>query len=177
MPSSDLVLQYWPGWVSLAIGVLLTVNKLIEESEKFAKRLGPIGRKLRDRALKRHHVDLAAAEFADAVRKAVDKAVEEARRRWLEDENEAIKSLSGRLETVSDVTDEQEEAIGVLRSEVRCLTAYTEYEDSWHARLRAAAVRSPDGTILMTDLPHHTGYYDFEAKYRTNPNWRTWIDE
>lgn len=173
MPSPpDILLTYWPGWLSLAIAFLLAFNKAVEESYKFASMWGRWGKKVHAKALSRHHVDIAAGQFATAVRTEVEKA----REVWEADENEAIQALNDRLGTVSKVTTDQSTHIQELLFTVRCLTAYTDYEGVWHNKFRATAARAVDGRMSLDELPGHMGYYEFEASYRDNPKWREWID-
>lgn len=173
MPSIDLLTGYWPGWLSLVVAFILVVNKLAEESEKFANRLGSIGRRIRKKSLERHHIDLKAAEFAQAVRVEVGKAVDEARQKWEEDENEAIAALDARLTTVSAVTAQQIIDIEGLNYQLRCAMAYTEYEATWHNRL-SIQVANSGGKICLDDLPLHFGYFEFEKTYKADTNWRKW---
>lgn len=172
MPSADVLLAYWPGWFSLIVAVLLVLNKLIEESFKFASYFGGLGKKLHTRALARHHVNLAAEQFAVAVKNAVEAAREE----WEAEDNEAISSLNTRLGTVSQVTSDQARHISELLEQDRIKGAYLDYEGLWHNKFRAEALRSADGRISISDLPVHMGYYEFEAQFRVNPKWREWSD-
>lgn len=172
MPSTDLLLTYWPGWLALTIAVVMAFNKAVEESYKFASIWGKWGKRVHAKALSRHHVDLAAAQFAQAVQKAVDTA----RETWEAEDNEAIKALDDRLGTVSRVTADQKINIDELIFQVRCLTAYTEYEGLWHNRFRAEAARAVDGRLSMADLPGHIGFYEFEVHYKANQQWRQWSD-
>lgn len=169
MPTADALLQYWPGWAALLFAGLLTLNKLLEESEKFARFLGPIGRSLRKRALKRHQFDIAAAHIAMAVQQAVAKAREE----WERDENEAIIALDQRLSTVSQVTAQQSLDLEAMRFQVQVMTAYTEYEAMWHQRLQLA-IAAAGGELRSEDIPGHMDYFQFEKKYKRNTNWRRW---
>ena len=171
MPKAELFTAYWPGWLSLSFAALLVLNKFIEESATFAKAFGRLGRWLHTRALERHHVDLAANQFAAAVQKAVEQAREE----WEQDENEALASLDRRLATVSRVTGDQERHIHDLLETQEILKTYGEYEGLWHNALRAAAAEG-NGTIHLHDLPEHITLYAFESRYRRDPKWRQWID-
>lgn len=170
MPSADLLLTYWPGWLALTIAAVMAFNKFVEESYKFASYFGKWGKKIHARALARHYVDLAAEQFATAVKNAVDTAREE----WETEDNEAISSLNTRLGTVSQVTSDQAKHITELLEQDRIKGGYLDYEGLWHNKFRAAAVRSEDGRVSLTDLPVHMGYYEFEAQFRVNPKWREW---
>lgn len=172
MPNAELLTAYWPGWLACVVAFILAFNKLAEESYKFASLFGRWGKKIHAKALERHHINLAAEQFANAIRDAVEKARDE----WEGEENEAIKALDQRLGTVSRVTTDQTAHINDLLFQVRCLTAYTDYEGLWHNRFRVAAARSGDGHMSLDDLPNHIGYYEFEAKYREDDDWRKWID-
>lgn len=172
MPTIDSVIAAWPGWIALAIGVILTVNKFAEESEKFANRLGRVGRYLRSRSLKRHGFDAAAAVVAEAVRVAVDVAVREARKKWEEEENEAIVALDQRLSTVSTVTAQQQVDLENMRFQYNCCLSYADYEATWHNRLSVKVASR--GSMSLEDLPNHYSYYDFEKAYKTSTNWRKW---
>lgn len=171
MPSTDLLLNYWPGWLSLTVAVLLVTNKLIEESYKFASAFGKIGKSIHARALARHHVDLAASQFAAAVKDAVNAA----RKEWEQEDNEAIRALDDRLGTVSRVTADQKSDIDDLLFQVHCLTSYTDYEGVWHNRFRAIAARG-NGRMNLTELPGHMLYYEFEEQFKLNTKWREWSD-
>jgi len=172
MPSTDLLLNYWPAWLSLTVAVLLVLNKLIEESTKFANFFGRFGREVHKRALTRHHVDLAANEFAAAVQKAVEKARDE----WEQEENEAIAALDRRLGILSQVATGQATHLTEVLGTQEMLKAYGEYEGLWHNALRDQAARSPDGSIRLAELPEHVTLYSFEAQYNRNPKWREWIN-
>lgn len=172
MPSPDLLLTYWPGWLSLVIAFILAFNKGVEESYKFASIWGKWGKRAHAKALARHHVDLAAEQFATAVKNAVELARDE----WEAEDNQAIAALDSRLGTVSRVTADQSTHIKELLFQVQCLTAYTDYEGLWHNKFRAEATRAIDGRLSLADLPGHMGFYDFEATYRDNTRWREWID-
>jgi hypothetical protein len=172
MPSTDLFTQYWPAWLSLAVAVLLVVNKLIEESTQFAQLFGRLGRKIHAYALTRHHIDLAANEFAEAVQRAVEAARDE----WEQEENEAIAALDRRLRIVSQVTAGQATHITELLDTQQMLKAYGEYEGLWHNVLRDLAGRAPDGRIRLADLPEHVTLYSFETQYNRDPKWREWIN-
>lgn len=163
-------LSLWPAWVALAISGLFALNKLIEESGKFAAFLGKWALKIHRRALARHHVDLQAAEFSQAI----TNALESARRAWLSDENEALRALDQRLEAVSGVTSQQARDIKELRFQLRCMTAYTEYESVWHGRLLRLISSAGNGHVRVEDLPPHVNFYEFEARYRDNTSWRDW---
>lgn len=172
MPSTDTLLSLWPGWLSLAVALILAFNKLVEESYKFASIWGKWGKQAHIRAMQRHHVDLAAEQFAAAVQTAVNHAREE----WESEENEAIRALDDRLGTVSRVTADQKINIDELYFQVRCLTSYTDYEGLWHNTFRAQAARAVDGCISMADLPAHITYYEFEIQFKINQKWREWCD-
>lgn len=172
MPSTDLILTYWPGWLALAIAAVMAFNKAVEESYKFASYWGKWGKHVHARALARHHVDLAADQFATAVKNAVNDAREE----WEAEDNEAIASLNTRLGTVSQVTSDQARHITELLEQDRIKGAYLDYEGLWHNKFRAEAVRSADGRVSLAELPVHMGYYEFEAQFRINPKWREWSD-
>lgn len=171
MPSTDQLLSYWPGWLALLIAGMMAFNKLVEESYKFASYFGKWGKKLHTRALARHHVNLAAEQFAMAVKDAV----EIARKQWEADDNEAIRALDERLGTVSRVTSDQKANIEELLFQVHCLTAYTDYEGLWHNKFRAIAARG-NGRMNLSELPTHMLYYEFETQFKMNPKWREWSD-
>lgn len=171
MPSTDLLVTYWPGWLALIIAGVMAFNKLVEESYKFASVWGKWGKAAHAKALARHHVDLAAEQFATAVKNAVNAA----RETWESEDNEAIKALDDRLGTVSRVTADQKTNIDELIFQVRCLTAYTDYEGVWHNKFRAMAARS-DGVLRLDELPGHMLYYEFEVQYKVNQKWREWSD-
>ena len=59
----------WPGWLAIAIAVIVSLNQLLSESEKFARLFGRFGRWVYARAKARHRMDLE--EFNDAVRDSV----------------------------------------------------------------------------------------------------------
>lgn len=172
MPSWETLIGYWPGWVSLIVAGILTFNKLVEESYKFASLWGKWGKDLHAKALARHHVDLAAEQFATAVKNAVELARDE----WEAEDNEAIAALDARLKTVSQVTGDQTRHIKELLEQDNIKSAYLDYEGLWHNRFRVAAARSEDGRLSLDDLPGHVGYYEFEASFRDNPRWREWSD-
>lgn len=172
MPDWESLAAYWPGWLSLAVVMLLTFNKMVEESYKFASIWGKWGKKVHANALARHHINLAAEQFAVAVKDAVNAAREE----WEAEDNEAIRALDDRLKTVGRVTADQKINIDELLFQVHCLTAYTDYEGLWHNKFRAEAARSIDGRLSLTHLPGHMVYYEFEAKFKVNPTWRQWSD-
>jgi hypothetical protein len=172
MPDWEALLAYWPGWVSLVVAAILTFNKLVEESYRFASIWGNWGKAMHAKALARHHVDLAAEQFATAVKNAVELARDE----WESEDSEAIAALDARLKTVSQVTGEQVVHIRELLEQDRIKSAYLDYEGIWHNRFRVAAARSSDGRLSLDELPGHLGYYDFEAAFRENPKWREWSD-
>lgn len=172
MPTVDSIISAWPGWAALLIGVLLVVNKLSEESEKFANRLGRVGRWLRTRSLKRHGFDAAAAIIAETVRIEVDKAVTAARKQWEEEDNEAIVALDRRLSAVSSTAAAQALDLETMRFSYNCCLAYADYEATWHNRLSVEVARH--GTIGLNDMPNHYSYYDFEKHFKTSTNWRKW---
>lgn len=173
MPTFDDLASFYPGWVALLIGVVLAFNKLAEESEKFAKTFGRLGREIRRRALLRHQIDLKAAEFALAVQAAVQEAVTRAREEWEQDENEAIAALDARLSTVSKVTAQQLVDLEEMRFHVNCMSAYSDYETVWHNTLMVRVIEK-GGVFSLADIPHHIGYYEWEKAFRVNINWRKW---
>ena len=166
----DHLAQYWPAWVSLAVASLLGINKLLEESAKLAAFFGPIGKRIHARAAARQTRELIAAEFADSVREAVDKAHD----KWESEENKALRALDARLKTVSDVTTAQKRDIDELLIQVRCLMAYSEYEVIWHQRLRIAAFKSSGNCLPLADFPDHVDFYEFEPLFKADTNWRVW---
>lgn len=172
MPSADLLTSYWPGWLALVIAGVMAFNKMVEESYRFASFWGKWGKQLHTKALARHHVDLAADQFATAVKNAVNAAREE----WEAEDNEAIAALDSRLGTVSRVTADQAKHIRELLEQDQIKGAYLDYEGLWHNKFRAEAARAADGRIAIADLPGHMGYFEFEAEFRGNPRWREWID-
>lgn len=170
MPTT--LLNYWPAWLGIAIATLVAVNQAITESEKFANTLGGWARKMHARAQKRHRMD--TVEFNEAVRDAVA----DERTRWENDEARSLKIVEGRLEYVTKITENQQTEMGALSFQVRCMTAYTEYEADWHHRLRLLILRANQngGEIAIQTLPDHMAYYEFETmcKQKGNLNWRTW---
>jgi hypothetical protein len=166
----EQLLSYWPGWLALAVSTFLIINRLIEESSKFAGYLGSWGRKRHARAAARHHLDLQAAQFGQAITEAIEKA----RTTWESEENEALRALDLRLETVSGVTQQQKKDIDELRFAVRVLTTYSEYESWWHGQLSRAMAQVGNGHVDISLLPPHIDYWDFEAKFRLNNTWRAW---
>lgn len=162
------IASFYPGWVALAFALILGFNKLAEESEKFANFFGKAGRKIRDRALKKHGYDIVAAQVAEAVQKAV----EAARREWEEDENEAITALDQRLGAVSAVTAQQRLDLEEMRFSYNCCLAYADYETQWHSRLTVKVGTA--GSVTLEDLPRHYSYYDFEKQFKKHTNWRKW---
>lgn len=166
------LLDLWPAWVALTVTGLIALNRAIEESGKFAAFLGKWATKRHERALARHHVDLAAAEFADAVKDAI----EAARKTWESEENEALTALDKRLETVSEITATQKTDLDELRLQVRALMAYTEYEAAWHHRFGIVVIRHEGNgsCVPIIDIPAHMDYSEFETLYRVNQRWRDW---
>lgn len=173
MPSWDTVEQYWPGWLVIIVVVLLTLNRLIEESAQVANSFGKFGRWWRRRALQRHQINLAADEFAQALTRAVEKARDE----WEQEENEALIAMRGRVDSLVEVSKAQKETITELQFDMRCCTAYADYEARWHNELRAHAGRNGDGLVRLEDMPVHIPYFEFESRFRENPKWREWIDQ
>lgn len=173
MPSWDTIEQYWPGWLVILVVVVLTLNRLIEESAKVANVFGGVGRWWRQRALRRHQINLAADEFAQALTKAIQQAREE----WEEEENEALAAMQRRVGSLAEISRAQNQTITELQFDMRCCTAYADYEALWHNRLRAHAARSPDGLVRLEDMPVHIPYFDFLVRFRENQRWREWIDQ
>lgn len=160
----------WPAWVALVLAALVGINELIKQSSTLANFLGGWARKIHARAAAGRQVDIASAEFT----KFVADAVENAREKWEGDENEALASLSTRLETVRSVTAEQALNIAELQFQVRCMTAYTEYEAWWHHQLDTRKARAAE-SLLVEDILDHMLYYEFEQKCRDQSmKWRTW---
>lgn len=164
------LLQYWPGWLALGVSGFLIVNRLIEESAKFAGFLGAWGRRRHAKAMARHQLDLQAAQFGQAITDAIERA----RQSWESDENEALRALDLRLETVSGITEQQKKDIDELRFAVRVLTAYSEYESMWHGRFTRAIAEAGNGTIPLDRLPPHIDYWEFESRFHENTNWKSW---
>jgi hypothetical protein len=164
--------EMWPAWLAIGFAILLTLNQLLSESEKFANLLGRFGRKLHARARDRRRMD--TIEFTSAVREAVN----EERERWERDEERALKIMEDRLEYVTDITKAQQEQLKGLSFDLRCLTAYSEYETSWHNRLRMLAARAATngGKVPIEELPPHIGFGEFEerCKREGNMRWREW---
>lgn len=159
----------WPAWVAMAVAMLVGLNRLIDESSKFAGFFGRFGRRLHERAAARHRVDAVATEFAVAI----EGAVEGARRKWQIDENEAIRALDARLASLSEVTTDQFGEIADLRVTVRCLTAYTEYEAAWHHNLLMKAYKADVG-ITADDIPAHMDHVQFRALFLCDSKWQQW---
>lgn len=158
----------WPAWIAIAISVLLGVNRLIEESEKFAGFFGKWARKIHAR----HQEDLVIEKLAEVVRQVLDSAHDE----WESEGNEAMRAMAARLETMSDVSAQQKEDIDELLFQVRCSMGYGEYEALWHHRLRLAATNATGTCLPLADIPNHIDYYRFESMYRSDTNWRTWAN-
>lgn len=162
----------WPAWLAIGFAILLTVNQLLSESEKFANLLGRFGRKMYERSRTRRRMD--TVEFNAAVREAVK--VE--RKAWEEDEERALKVMEGRLEFVTEITTAQQEQLKELNFQIRCHTAYSEYEAEWHNRLRILMLRAAQngGTVAIDDFPPHMHYGDFEdfCRQHGNMRWRDW---
>lgn len=173
MLSWEMAEQYWPGWLVIIVIAVLTFNRMVEESAQVANFFGRFGRWWRKRALHRHQINLAADEFAQALTKAVQQAREE----WEQEENEALVAMQGRVTSLADISRTQNTTISELQFDIRCCTAYADYEALWHNRLRAHAARSSDGLVRLEDLPVHIAYYDFLARFRENQRWREWIDQ
>lgn len=163
---------WWPGGLAIAIAMIVAVNQLIAESSKFANLLGGWGRKLHARARARYRMD--TADFNEAVRDAVA----DERKRWEEDEARALKAVEGRLTYVTEITKAQQEEMNTLSWQIRCHTAYTEYEADWHHQLRMKIVKAlkNGGAIPVEVLPEHIPFYDFErlCKDKSSFAWRTW---
>lgn len=164
------IFNYWPGWLALTISGLVGFNYLVQESQKFASFWGGWTRRIHERAAERHKIDLVKGSFAEAVLKAV----ETARDKWEAEGNEALAALEGQLRTVSAITAQQKETLTDLLFRVRCMTVYVEYEALWHHKLNVMVNTANDDHIPISVLPSHIDYYQFEALYRANPNWRNW---
>lgn len=160
----------WPAWLSLVLVAIVGLNELIKQSSTLANLLGGWAKKIHARAAAGRQVDLASAEFT----KLVASALEDAREKWEEDENEALASLNTRLETVRTVTAEQALNITELQFQVRCMTAYTEYEAWWHHQLDLRKARAADA-LPVAEILDHLLYFEFEQKCRdVDMKWRTW---
>lgn len=162
----------WPAWLAVAIAALLTINQLISESEKFANSLGRVGRKLYERARTRRRMD--TVEFNVAVREAVKAE----RKSWEDDEAREMKVMEGRLQFVTEITEEQQKQLREITFELRCHRAYGDYEGEWHNKLRIMALRAANngGEIAIDALPPHLMYSEFEehCQQRDNMRWREW---
>lgn len=169
--NEDIFLSYWPAWLALVVSALIAFNRLIDESKKFASFFGEWGRKRHEKTLRRHQMDLQATHFADAVKQAV----ENARKAWEEDENEAISALDRRLLVVAKVTEQQSKDIATCQRKINVMSAYADYESSWHNRMRAVVAASSGGSVVVNDLPPHMNFWQFEAEYFKHPDIdRTW---
>jgi hypothetical protein len=148
------------------------LNQLITESEKFANLLGGIGRRMYARSKRRYQMD--QIEFSTAVRNAVN----DERKKWEEDEARALKALDGQMDFVTETAKQQQQQLSELSFQVRCMTAYVEYEADWHHKLRMLLLKLDPkvGIVSVDDLPHHMDYTEFENKCKEskNTNWRRW---
>ena len=164
--------QLWPAWLAIALAVLITLNQLLSESEKFANLLGRFGRTIHARARRLRRMD--TLEFTNALQEAVAKE----RQRWEEDEERALNIMESRLRYVTEITAAQQEQLEAIGFDLRCLTAYSQYEVAWHNRLRALALRADNngGSVPVEELPHHIEFADFEnrCKSENNMRWREW---
>jgi len=166
----EIFTSYWPAWLALVVSGVIAFNRMIEESKKFSAFFGEWGRNRRERALRRHQVDLQASHFADAVKQAV----EDARRKWQEDENEAIAALDRRLLVVAKVTEQQSRDIATCQKKINVMSAYADYESAWHNRMRAQVAAQGD-SVLVSELPPHMNFWQFEAQYLQKPDTdRSW---
>ncbi|MGE2714178.1 hypothetical protein ACQI4L_08985 [Mycolicibacterium litorale] len=169
--SPDIVVGYWPAWLALAVSALLAINRLIEESRKFAGHFGEWGRRRHERAVKRHQIDLHASQFAGAV----EKAVADARRKWEQEENEAIAALDARLEAVSKVTGQQRVDLDTVRKQLDIVGEYAEYEAAWHRYMRALAAQQGDvDCVPLNKVPTHMTWWAFEALHKQHGGGRDW---
>lgn len=166
--------NYWPAWVAIAVATLVMLNQAITESEKFANLLGRFGRAIYARSKRKYRMD--QIEFSDAVRQAVA----DERKRWEEDETRSLTVVNERMAYVVGVAEKQSDQIKELSFQLRCMTAYVEYEAEWHHRFRMAVLRADkgDGTVVVNDLPNHMHYAEFEKKCKDtgDMNWRIWAN-
>lgn len=168
--------SYWPAWVALAATGLAILNQAITESQKLANVFGRFGRKLYDRARRRARMD--NEEFNTALDKRLEVKRTEWRKEWEADEARALTALRRDMTYVAGVAESQQERLDTLEFEVRCHTAYSEYEAAWHNRLRILAERANNngGEIPVALLPEHVHYDEFEERCKSegNMNWRRW---
>jgi uncharacterized phage-like protein YoqJ len=169
---SDIT-SLWPAWTALGVGALVTLNQLLTESEKFANLLGSVGRKFYARSKLKYQMD--QIQFSTAVRAAVN----DERKRWEEDESRALAVVTGQMAYVSSTAEEQQKQLEGLSFQIRCMTAYVEYEANWHHQLRMQMLRADsknDGMISIETLPNHMDYSDFEGNCKkfNSMAWRSW---
>lgn len=166
------IANYWPAWVAILVATLVMLNQLITESEKFANVLGSIGRKMYARSKRRYQMD--QIEFSKAVRDAVS----DERQKWEDDEARALSAVEGQMTFVADVAEKQQIQLAELSFQLRCMTAYVEYEAEWHHKLRMRILTSDpvNAVISVEDLPDHLHYAEFERKCKDSNSlsWRSW---
>lgn len=168
MNQLSAMLTAWPAWLAFIVSGLVLFNRLIDESEKFASFFGKWGRRMHEKSNRHDRITSVATEFAAAV----ETAVEDARRKWIADENDALRVLDRRLSAVAEVTDQQRIDLDELRFTARCLTAFTEYEANWHHDFNLLVARE---TCVTPDLiPNHMDHWQFRALFKTNESWRKW---
>lgn len=164
--------SYWPAWAAIGVATLVFVNQAITESEKFANLLGRFGRSIYARSKRRYQMD--QIEFSSAVQMAVASE----RQKWSEDEARALTVVTGQMTMIADIAKQQKIQLEELNFQLRCMTAYVEYEAEWHHRFRMVLLSADVGNGLINthELPDHMHYADFEKKCKDlkNMSWRTW---
>lgn len=170
MLDGSIFIDLWPAWLALGVSGLIAINRGIEESGTIAKFLGGWAIRIHKSARKRHQLDLRTAEIAEAV----TRAVEDARKRWELDENEAVAALDRRLNTMRGLTSQQADDISEMQLQRRTMMAYQEYELWWHHQLSVTAAKHADYCVPLSELPRHINFWEFEPAYRVDENWRTW---
>lgn len=166
----DLLANYWPAWIVVVAWVLSFLKKAIEDSEALARNFGRVGKKLRERALKRKQITMNANDVATAV----TTAVEAEREKWANERDDVVEGLKGQVSDLSAIMTEQDQRIDRLTLEQRASRAYVEYEEWWHHQFSLLAATSTDDTVPRVKLPRHTPFYEFLPKFEQNPDWRQW---
>jgi hypothetical protein len=165
----DKVTGYWPAWVAIAVATIVLLNQAITESKKFASALGKFGLWWYDRSRKRYQMD--QIEFSTAVRNAIT----DERKKWEEDESRALTVVTGQMDFVARTATEQQKQLAELSFQMRCMTAYVEYEAEWHHKLRMKLLTA-SGSVTIDDLPDHMHYSEFERNCREHGDviWQRW---
>lgn len=143
----------WLGMATLIIVVLYILGQLIERFEAIAKFFPFLGKWWHNR---KRPDTIGATDVA--------KAVEQARDKWEQEGNEALKAIESKIESISRLAIQQTGEIAALNNTVRAFAAWSAYDSRWHHRHEVE-----NSAVEAHVSAQHLDFFQYEKLYNDDP--------